>query len=66
MLRVTYRKQRGKMSKYKVLMTDELFKTHEIEIGVLKQIDSELVISPSSDEITLCKMAGDCDAIMVT
>ena len=54
------------MSKYKVLMTDELFKTHEIEIGVLKQIDSELVISPSSDEITLCKMAGDCDAIMVT
>ena len=53
------------MAKYKVLFTDSIFADQEIEKEVLKQIDAELILAPSRDTATLCKLVEDVDAVMV-
>lgn len=52
--------------RYKILMTDCIFKDQQIEQDMLQKIDAELVVAQKNDEKTLAGLANDVDGILVT
>lgn len=54
------------MGKYKVVMIDNIFPDTEIEEGILKEAEADLVLRPSPDEDTAIRNVGDADAIMTS
>jgi len=53
------------MARYKVVMLRSMFPDTKVEEGILKEIDAELVVAPSTDEDTAVKYVEDADAIIM-
>jgi len=54
------------MGKYKVVMLDCIFPDTKVEEEILKEIDADLILSPSTDESTLVQYVSDADAIVTS
>ncbi len=52
------------MEKPRVLITDWVWKSIDIEKRILEPLGAEVVMAPARDEATLRGMAGDFDAII--
>ena len=52
------------MGKYKVVMLKTVFPDTKIEEGILKEVDVDLILSPSPDEDTVIQYVGDADVIV--
>ncbi len=52
------------MGKYKVVMLDEFYARTKIEKEILKEVNADLIVSPSTDEDTAIRYASDADVII--
>lgn len=53
------------MGKYKVLIADSRYPSHEEEKAVLREIDADVIIEKSDSEEKLATLAGDVDGLIV-
>lgn len=52
------------MPRFKVLITDFAWSELDVERRILARCDADLIVAPAHDVDTLCRLAGDVDAIM--